>query len=76
LENALHAGRFPAQAEKLRLFRRIATMNAKAPLARISNQKPKWRNAAALAREWQLIQLAERLEELASKQPVSKPTNR
>ena len=38
--------------------------NAKAPLTRISNQKPTWRKAAALAREWQLKQLAERLEDL------------
>jgi len=66
LENALKAGRFPAQADKLRLFRRIATMNAKAPLPRIPDQKPTWRKAAALAREWQLKQLAERLEDLES----------
>jgi exodeoxyribonuclease III len=71
LENALKAGRFPAQAEKLRLFRKIATMNAKAPLTRISNRNPTWRRAATLAREWQLKQLAERLEYLASEQGAS-----
>jgi exodeoxyribonuclease-3 len=65
LEDALKAGRFPAQAAKLRLFRKIATMDAKAPVPRISNQKPTWRKAAALARDWDLKQLAERLEELA-----------
>jgi DNA polymerase-1 len=43
-------------------------MNARAPLSRIPNQNPTWRKAAALAREWQLKQLAERLEELASEQ--------
>jgi hypothetical protein len=32
LKKALAAGRFPAQAEQLRLFRSIATMNSKAPL--------------------------------------------
>ena len=71
LEKALKAGRFPAQAEKLRLFRKIATMNARAPLTRIPNQTPTWRRAAALAREWQLKQLAERLEELASEQATT-----
>ena len=32
LENVLAAGRFAAQAEELRLYRRIATMDAAAPL--------------------------------------------
>lgn len=66
LEAALAAGRFPAMAESLRLFRLIATMNAKAPLPSLRSQKPTWRKAAALAREWELNQLAGRLEELAS----------
>jgi DNA polymerase I len=34
LEAALAAGRFPAMAESLRLFKSIATMNRKAPLPR------------------------------------------
>ena len=64
LEAALAAGRFPAQAENLRLYRSIATMNKKAPLPSLRSQKPTWRKAAELAREWQLKQLASRLEEL------------
>jgi hypothetical protein len=56
-------GRFPAMAETLRLYRSIATMNKKAPLP---SQKPTWDKAAKLAREWELNQLAGRLEELAS----------
>jgi DNA polymerase-1 len=39
LEAALKAGRFPTQAESLRLYRSIATMN-KAPLPILHNQKP------------------------------------
>jgi exodeoxyribonuclease-3 len=35
----LKAGRFPKQAENLRLFRSIATMNRKAPLPRFTSQK-------------------------------------
>jgi DNA polymerase-1 len=50
LEKALAAGRFPAQAEQLRLFRSIATMNRKAPLPALRDQKPTWANAAALAK--------------------------
>jgi 5'-3' exonuclease len=66
LEAALAAGRFPAQAESLRLYRSIATMDRKAPLPSLRNQKPTWRKAADLARNWELNQLARRLEELAS----------
>jgi DNA polymerase-1 len=64
LEAILKAGRFAKQAKDLRLFRSIATMDRKAPLPRIAAQKPKWESGAALAREWQLSQLAARLEEL------------
>jgi exodeoxyribonuclease-3 len=65
LENALKAGRFPTQADDLRLYRSIATMDAKAPLPRIADQTPTFRDAAALARKWDLTKLAERLDELA-----------
>jgi len=50
----------------LRLFRSIATMDRKARVPRLSEQKPTWRTAAVLAREWELKQLAKRLEELAA----------
>jgi hypothetical protein len=40
-------------------------MNRKAPLPRLADQRPDWERAAALAREWQLKQLAGRLDELA-----------
>jgi len=58
LEAALADGRFPAQAANLRLYRSIATMNKEAPLPSLRSQKPTWRKAAELAREWQLQQLA------------------
>ncbi len=66
LEAALKAGRFPTQAEDLRLYRSIATMDAKAPLPRLPDQTPNFAKAAALAKTWDLNKLAERLEELAS----------
>jgi DNA polymerase I len=52
LDSILAAGLFPAQAEDLRLFRSIATMNRKAPLPSLAAQKPRWSKAADLARTW------------------------
>jgi DNA polymerase-1 len=65
LEDALAAGRFAAQADALRLYRRLATMDASAPLPSLQDQTPTWSEASALARAWELNQLAERLEALA-----------
>ena len=65
LEGILAAGRFPAQAEMLRLFRSIATMNASAPLPPIGIHAPTWASASVLARAWGLNQLADRLVALA-----------
>ncbi|MGH7029322.1 MAG: 5'-3' exonuclease [Stellaceae bacterium] len=64
LEKALADGRFAADAEKLRLYRQIATMDAAAPLPALDDQTPSWRDAAALARDWGLNRLADRLAEL------------
>lgn len=59
------SGRFQSQAEELRLYRRIASMDATAPLPKIIDRKPTWDVAAALAREWELNDLAERLARMA-----------
>jgi DNA polymerase I len=61
----LKAGRFERIADDLRLYRAIATMNKKAPLPSLARQKPTFAKAVALARKWQLRQLAGRLEEMA-----------
>lgn len=61
LDAALAQGSFAAQAEKLRLYRSIATMDASAPLPPLDDQTPTWGTAAALARQWELNQLADRL---------------
>jgi DNA polymerase-1 len=66
LEDAIADGRFVAQADELRLFRHIATMDSSAPLPVLDDQAPTWDKAAALAREWELRQLASRLGELAA----------
>ena len=64
LEAALAAGRFAAEADALRLYRRVATMDATAPLPPLDDQEPAWGRGAALAAEWGLGRLAGRLEML------------
>ena len=65
LEALLRSGRFPVQADDLRLYRTIATMDPAAPLPSLKAQKPTWSKAAALAREWDLNRLADRLHDLS-----------
>ena len=65
LEDAFADGRLAAQADQLRTYRRIATMDKAAPLPALGDQAPTWSNAAALARDWNLDRLATRLDELA-----------
>jgi DNA polymerase-1 len=67
LEAALAAGKFGEQADALRSYRRIATMDRMAPLPGIEDQRPSWSKAAALARDWELPRLAKRLDELAAR---------
>ena len=68
LEDALANGRFTAEADSLRLYRWIATMDKSAPLPSLRDQTPTWGKAADLARDWELNRLAERLDALAGSQ--------
>ena len=61
LERALKAGRFTAIAEDLRLYRRIATLDASAPLSPLEEQSPLWAEASRLLSDWGMNQMAERL---------------
>jgi DNA polymerase-1 len=65
LEEALAAGRFPTIAEELRLYRRIATLDASAPLPPLDDQSPAWAEASSLFETWGVKQLAGRLAERA-----------
>ncbi len=65
LEAALAAGRFAAEAEDLRLYRRIAAMDASAPLPPLADQSPTWAEASAFVRGLGLNALADRLASLA-----------
>ena len=66
LEAALEQGRFAAEADALRLFRHIATMDREAPLPPLDDQQPTWPRAAELAGEWGLGRLRGRLESLST----------
>jgi DNA polymerase-1 len=66
LEAALAAGRFAAEEEDLRLFRRIATMDASAPLPPLENQTPTWAEASVFLSELGLGKVAERVAALGS----------
>ena len=61
LEAALDAGRFSKQREELELYRRIATLDASAPLPPLPDRSPTWAEASSLVRTWGLNQLADRL---------------
>jgi DNA polymerase I len=66
LEAALAAGRFSKEAEDLRLYRRIAALDASAPLPPLEDQNPTWAEASAFVRGWGMGQLSERLAGLAA----------
>ena len=66
LEVALEQGRFAAEADALRLYRHVATMDRAAPLPPLEDQQPTWERAAALAEQWGLGRLAGRLGALSS----------
>jgi 5'-3' exonuclease len=65
LDDALDAGRFAAEAEELRLYRRIAQMDASAPLPPLNDQTPTWSEASTFVAGLGLRQLADRLASLA-----------
>jgi DNA polymerase I len=66
LEAMLDDGRFAAQSEELRMYRRMATLDASAPLPPLRNQKPKWAEASAFVRELGLNALADRVAGLST----------
>jgi DNA polymerase I len=65
LEAMLEDGRFGAQAEELRMYRRMATLDASAPLPPLKNQTPKWAEASSFVRELGLNALADRVAALS-----------
>jgi DNA polymerase I len=66
LENAIEAGRFSAIAEDLRLYRRIASLDASAPLPSLEDQTPTWAEASTLLKSWGMNAMAERVSARAA----------
>ena len=66
LEAALADGRFAAEAEDLRLFRRIATMDASAPLPPLAETSPVWAEASSFLERLGLGAVAARVGELST----------
>jgi DNA polymerase-1 len=66
LEAMLEEGRFGAQAEELRMYRRMATLDASAPLPPLKSQTPKWAEASTFVRELGLNALADRVAALST----------
>jgi DNA polymerase I len=64
LEALLAAGRFASQADELRLYRRLAALDASAPLPPLPDQTPTWATAAELARSWGATAVADRIASL------------
>ena len=65
LEAMLEDGRFAVQAEELRMYRRMATLDASAPLPPLNHQTPKWAEASSFIRELGLNALADRVAALS-----------
>jgi 5'-3' exonuclease len=66
LDALLAAGRFSAEADALRLYRHVATLDPSAPVPLLPDRDPDWRAGAAAAEALGLGRLAGRLEEAAS----------
>jgi 5'-3' exonuclease len=66
LEAMLDEGRFSAEADALRLYRRLAWLDSSAPLPPLPDRVPDWKAAAAAAHELGLGGLAGRFEEATS----------
>jgi DNA polymerase-1 len=66
LEALLAGGRFGVEADALRLYRRIATMDREAPLPPLPDVTPDWGAAAEHARELGLPGVANRFQEAST----------
>ena len=66
LEDALAAGRFAAQADDLRMYRRIAAMDAAAPVPPLPDAKPRWDEAAAFLEELGMWAVAGRVRAMGA----------
>jgi DNA polymerase-1 len=66
LEAMLEEGRFEAQAEELRMYRRMATLDASAPLPPLEDQTPQWAEASSFVRGLGMNAQADRIAAAAA----------
>jgi len=66
LEAMLDDGRFAVQAEELRMYRRMATLDASAPLPPLDDQTPTWAEASSFLRELGMNVQADRVAALGA----------
>jgi DNA polymerase-1 len=69
LEAMLEEGRFTAQADELRMYRQMATLDPSAPLPLIEDQVPRWAEASSFLRELGMNAVADRVAAMADRSP-------
>jgi DNA polymerase-1 len=69
LEAMLEQGRFAAQADELRMYRHMATLDASAPLPPVDDQLPTWAEASSFLRGLGMNAVADRVAAMADGSP-------
>jgi DNA polymerase I len=69
LEAMLEQGRFAAQADELRMYRQMATLDASAPLPPVDDQLPTWAEASSFLRGLGMNAVADRVAAMADRSP-------
>jgi DNA polymerase-1 len=69
LEAMLEEGRFAAQADELRMYRQMATLDASAPLRRVDDRVPQWAEASSFLRRLGMNAVADRVAAMAERTP-------
>jgi DNA polymerase-1 len=69
LEAMLEEGRFAAQADELRMYRQMATLDASAPLRRVDDRVPQWAEASSFLRGLGMNAVADRVAAMAERTP-------
>lgn len=69
LEAMLEQGRFAAQADELRMYRHMATLDASAPLPPVDDQLPTWAEASSFLRGLGMNAVADRVAAMADRSP-------
>jgi DNA polymerase I len=69
LEAMLEQGRFAAQADELRMYRHMATLDPSAPLPPVGDQHPTWAEASSFLRGLGMNAVADRVAAMADRSP-------